>query len=370
MRAVVLDDGDGKQVTSRAQIAKTGRFMDPRYGRFSITREEFAKWMTNFTALSVGEGRLGLAVDIDHGPEKRGDTRAAGWVTSLDTRGPDGKSDTPDELWATVEWNSLGQQLVGDRIYAYLSPSYKADAKDETGKSLGTALAGIGLTNRPFLTMATVTLDELHDFEKVPDVEPVDSPPAMTDFLKRAREALQLGEDASEDKVLESIAAAVKPADPPPTTKTLAEQAKESGQILLDAEQYATLTTNANAGAAAAKELSETKRDGAFDAALDSGRVTPAQKDDMFALHELNSELYFKTLDGLQPVVSTVEKGGTGARTITGANTTAAAEARDAGVELDEDSAAIDAKIHTLMAAEPTLTYSVALDRVLAEQGV
>lgn len=367
---VVLEGHDGV-VTSRVQIAKTGRFMDARYGKFAITRAEFTKWTSNF-ALSMIEGRLGLPVDIDHGPERRGDTRAAGWLTSLDSLGPDGKTPTPDELWATVEWNTLGQQLVGDKIYAYLSPSYTADAKDESGKSLGTALRGVGLTNRPFLTMAVVTLDDLTDFEPTgtEHVEPtVDSPPAMTDFLKRAREALQLSEDATEDMVLTAITAKQEP--PVGTTdKTLAEQAAEAGQILLTAEQFSEMSLGAAAGIAAEKKLASIERDSAWDKALDAGTVTPGQKDTFVLMHDASPEIYFKTLDGLQPVVNVEERGGSGHKVDTAASTSAArAEAGDLGVSLDEDSAKVDAQIQTLMASEPTLTYGAAFDRVLATTG-
>src|SRR3954464_6650569 len=105
--------------TSRVQIAKTGSFVDPRYGKFKITREHFSKWIGNFQTLDSPEkGRMGLPVDVDHSPEKQGTTEAAGWVKSLDTLGADGKTATANELWATVEWNTLGQELIRDKRYA------------------------------------------------------------------------------------------------------------------------------------------------------------------------------------------------------------------------------------------------------------
>lgn len=135
---------------SWVQIAKTGRFKDPRYGTFSITRADFARWLKNFTALSIGDGREGLPVDRDHSPEKKGDTEAVGWVKQLEQRN--------DEMWAKVVWNPLGKELIAERRYAYISPSYSNDLQIETGEKVGTALVGIALTNRPFLQMATVNL--------------------------------------------------------------------------------------------------------------------------------------------------------------------------------------------------------------------
>ena len=53
------------------QIAKTGRFSDPRYGKFSITAKEFAKWIENFEVLHRSNGREGLPMDVDHLPGSR-----------------------------------------------------------------------------------------------------------------------------------------------------------------------------------------------------------------------------------------------------------------------------------------------------------
>lgn len=361
-------------VTKRVQVAKTGRFWDPRYGRFAITTKEFATWIKNFDALwSRSADRMGMPVDIDHGPEKRGDTRAAGWVTQLDTLGEDGKTATPQELWATVEWNKLGQELVGDRVYAYLSPSYTAEYRDETGKAHGTAMNGAGLTNRPFLRMATVTLDALDDagieLSDRPEEARSDSPTAMTDFLKKAREALQLGEDVSEDKVLEAIteaAAKPDPAKPTGDAKTLAEQAKDQGLIVLTEIQFTDLQAGVAKGVAADKALAETKRDAAWDKALEETKVVPAQKDSMFELHENQPELFFKLLGEAQPQAHTAATGGSGGGTPSG-GAAVEQEARDAGVSLDTDAAALDAKVQKVLTEHPEIDYGTALDRVLAE---
>jgi phage I-like protein len=152
---LVLSSDPAVAVPSRVQIAKTGSFYDRRYGKFSITHKDFEKWLDNFERFAKANGRPGLPVDVDHGPERRGQTEAVGWVTALAAQG--------DELWATVQWNSKGRELVSDQRYAFLSPSYKDDFVDEQGKSHGTALIGVGLTNRPFLTMATVTLSMAMD---------------------------------------------------------------------------------------------------------------------------------------------------------------------------------------------------------------
>src|SRR6185312_13034632 len=151
-----LSEGDA--ATSWVQVAKTGKFTDPRYGNFTITRSDFARWIQNFEKVSLADGHLGLPVDKDHSPEKKGETEAVGWVKKLEVRGDD------KELWGLVEWNVLGKELIAERRYAYISPSYSNNLSTETGSKVGTALVGIALTNRPFLQMATVNLSKDTEF--------------------------------------------------------------------------------------------------------------------------------------------------------------------------------------------------------------
>lgn len=167
------------------QVAKTGSFQDPRYGKFKITVKDFASWLKNFNAFALSDGRLGLPVDVDHSPEKRGDTEAYGWVKALEQRG--------DEMWARVEWNDQGKGLIEDRRYAYISPSYSPDYKDEEGNSHGTALMGIALTNRPFLQMATVNLSQFtfaaaQSGDNDPDDAVTDLDDLMLDISDEARQ--------------------------------------------------------------------------------------------------------------------------------------------------------------------------------------
>lgn len=287
---LVLSEG---KATSQVQIAKTGTFNDPRYGKFSITLQDFTKWIANFTALNKSEGRLGLPVDVDHSPEKRGDTEAAGWVTSLSIKG--------NELWASVEWTSLGQELVRDRRYAYLSPSYVADFKDETGKSHGTALQGVALTNRPFLSMATVSLSAYHRTEE--DV----IAPSTTQEKSMKEIALKLGlaEDADEATIL----AKLDETPTPPEVPTAEQAAAKEGKILLTSDQYASLSQNASEGAAAAKQLATMTFESKFDKCLSEGKVVPAQKDTFVTMYEVSPEQTVKLMESLQPIVNVTPVG-------------------------------------------------------------
>lgn len=303
--SVIVDTPDtvtlaGDRAVSQVQIAKTGAFKDPRYGTFKITLADFSKWIANFSQLNKSEDRLGLPVDVDHAPETRGDTEAAGWITNLSIKG--------NELWATVEWNDLGKELVGNRRYAYLSPSYVAHFKDEQGKDHGTALLGVALTNRPFLTMATVSLSKAQYAEEVADTT---SNEQEMPELKNIAEKLGLAADADEATILSKLAEVTAP-KPEPTVKTLASMAAAEGMVVLSTEQHDSLTSNATKGADAAKQLSQMRFEGAFDKALAAGRVLPAQKETMLSFYEMDADKTLSMIEDLPQVVNTTPIGSGG----------------------------------------------------------
>lgn len=338
---VILSAG---KATSQVQIAKTGKFKDPRYGNFTISLADFSKWIANFNTLHRGEGRLGLPVDVDHNPEKKGDTEAAGWITALSIKN--------NELWATVEWNDLGQELVGNRRYAYLSPSYVHDYKDEQGKSHGTALVGVGLTNRPFLTMATVSLSAASFAEELPY-----NPERMPDF-KNIAVKLGLAEDADEATILAKLAEQSTPV-------TLEAQASAEGKIVLDANKYAELAQNASEGAAAAKTLKQMRFDNAFDKALSEGRAVPAMKDDLASMYEAAPDAAIKLLDGLQQVVNMTPQGS--GQAPQGQTLSTEVKRAAEGLDVDDDRNKLHNRALQLMAEAGNDDYGAALDRAMQE---
>lgn len=361
--AVIADVPDsftlsGDVATSEVQIAKTGTFSDPRYGKFAITINDFKRWIANFQMLNKKDGRLGLPVDIDHGPEKKGETEAAGWITALTV-----KNDR--ELWATVEWNSLGKELVSDRRYAYLSPSYTANYKDERGMSHGTALLGVALTNRPFLTMATVSLaaQQIAVAEELPDPQTTNENMDITKIL----EALGVAADSDEATVLAKVGE-LKARPEQATTLSVEDQAKAEGKMVLSTDQFASLMQNATEGAAAAKQLSQMTFDNAFDKAVSEGRALPAQKDTMLSLYNVDKDNALKLLESMPKVVN-VEPVGAGG----GAEATAqlSADLRDdEGYTVEEDRVRLHNKAVELCDANSNLDYGDALVAAAAQLGL
>lgn len=343
--------------TSKVQIAKTGRFKDPRYGTFSITLKDFSKWIANFQTLNREGDREGLPVDIDHGPEKSGNTEAAGWVTALSIK--------DNELWAAVEWNSLGKELVSDRRYKYLSPSYVHNYKDETGKEHGTALVGVALTNRPFLTMATVNLSGAQFAETLADEEPSYSQETMPDFTKIAQ-ALKLAEDADEATILAKV---VELGTATPSPVSLEDQAKAEGKFILTADRFAELSQQASEGSAAAKTLAKMTFETKFQKCLSDGKVIPAQKDLYSELYDKNPEQTVALLDSLTPVVNVTPTGaGGGADSDTA---TLSAVKLDAGDHsLDDDTNKLHELTVKLMSEQKIDDYAVALEQAMGQLGV
>lgn len=350
----------GDTATSKVQIAKTGVFKDPRYGKFSITLADFDKWISNFHTLAKADGRIGLPVDVDHSPEKKGETEAAGWITALHKQG--------NELWATVEWNTLGRELVGDRRYAYISPSYQHNYADETGKRHGTALVGVALTNRPFLSMATVSLSKDWTFaQEVDDINETgkdaasDSPEDMPDF-KNIATKMGLSADADEATILakaEELLARPTEAQ----NVNLSELAKAEGKVLVDGTQLSALVADAAAGKAAADELRSQKFETAFDKALSQGRMTPAQKEMMKDLYDLDADKTLAAMAAAPQVVQTTLSG-TAAGPGNGSIDAIVLEA--GGQAVDDDRVALHERAMVL-SREHSIDYDKAVEMAVLE---
>jgi len=94
-------EGEGRWV----DVLRVGRFED-RHGRaVEISSEDLDAYVANFEA-----GAAGQEVPIDRDHERK---EAAGWVRGLRRVG--------DVVQFLPDWNELGRELVGDRLYRYVS---------------------------------------------------------------------------------------------------------------------------------------------------------------------------------------------------------------------------------------------------------
>lgn len=142
---ILLDAPDTP--TSRIQIAKLGEnFEHGKYGKFAITRDDVQTWQRNLALLPGGRA----PIDEDHAADRLPRrTEASGWITGITLDG-----DTP---MADVEWTDKGTDAITSKRYLFISPTY-GKFRDEHGDVHDNTLIGAALTNRPFLSLPTLTL--------------------------------------------------------------------------------------------------------------------------------------------------------------------------------------------------------------------
>lgn len=152
------------------QLAKAGTFHSSRYGKFSITRDDLAQMLHNFRNVTPA-APTELPIDYDHlsmNPRQPGDGKAAGWLKDMELR------DEGEELWGEVEWTPEAADLIQNRAYRFVSPSFVKDHTHKDGRKIGTTLLAAAITNHPFLEgMQALTL---YSFGAMGDLALVETP--------------------------------------------------------------------------------------------------------------------------------------------------------------------------------------------------
>jgi phage I-like protein len=353
---ITLDTTEGAPARSRIQVAEIGSFNDPgRYGKFEITQAEVDNWKRLLSTHFKGR----IPVDEDHLTDKGVSSKARGWITSLEQDG--------HKVYAQVEWTPAGAQVVRDREFAYISPTFRSRVLDQHGQNLGPGLLRAALTNNPFLhKMPAISLCGQVAVQGEAETDPgADSRGRMSD-LANITKALGLDEDATETKVLEAISALNDKATAEPTEpKTLEAQAAEQGKVLLSADQVTTLQAQAAQGAAAAETLRVQTFENAYAKALEAGKVDA--KDETKALHravyDAKPDESLKLLDALPVVVNLDARGSSGKDEIDGVSLT-----DPDGQTVDEASARLLAKAEKLAAEKNIDVIDAALQ--LEAQGM
>lgn len=141
--------GEGKPSTW-VTITRTGRFTDPRYGEFEISRAMLLTMVDNFNKRVFGQD---VFIDVAHKPNDG----AAAKVLKLSVEG--------DRLRALCEWTPFGMEAIQQKGYRYLSIEYHEHYKDnETGTDYGPVMMGAGLVVRPAIKrLDPIQLSEADD---------------------------------------------------------------------------------------------------------------------------------------------------------------------------------------------------------------
>ena len=135
------------QVGKPVEFLMVGVFPDQMGRMVEIGDKDLDNYAANFEAGAAGQE---VPIDVDHRREE-----SAGWLKRVWRVG--------NKLLADVDWNSLGQQLVGDKIYLYLSATL-----DTAGK----IIKSVSLTNFPAIKgLMPVELSEgLYGIGPMPDL--------------------------------------------------------------------------------------------------------------------------------------------------------------------------------------------------------
>ena len=123
------------------QVLKPGQWDHPSYGMVEITPEIQQEFADNFQKdLRAHSSSIGLPIDEEHYSDKG----AVGWIKNLINKGNEG-------LFAIVEWNVKGRELIKDAIYRFFSPEFYFQYEDPEDRRLyNNVLIGGALTNRPY----------------------------------------------------------------------------------------------------------------------------------------------------------------------------------------------------------------------------
>ncbi len=272
------DNISDKQAPTEIQICKTGVYFC-RYPwdddlELPITVDDFRNMVTNYNSRVT---KNAIFMDYDH--ERRDN---AGVIKGLSLKNND------TELWANVEWNSMGKEDILDKRFVYVSAEIHFNYKDnETRQEHGPTLLGAALTNRPFVRgMAPVIqLSESKSPNKPNPTQPTQGKVKMNE---QEVKALVEGITQKFSEQFNSVLGKVED-----LSNKLAE--KEKSEVELSKKH--------------AEEMANMKKETEFNVLLSAGKVVPAQKDafmknDVQALLALSANIKTQTLGhGQLPVV-------------------------------------------------------------------
>lgn len=116
------------------------------------------------------QGKVDLPIDLEHSTQLKAPSGepalAVGWIKKL-SMSPYGA------IWAAIEWNQRGRELIKAKAYRYISPVFAI----ESGSKRIMKLISAGLTNKPNLFIpalnreAPVVIPYIHAQPVITDLE-------------------------------------------------------------------------------------------------------------------------------------------------------------------------------------------------------
>lgn len=143
-RETAMDLAGRGEFTSPVQLAREGTWKHPKYGEFTLSRENFLGFIQNFDGRTRG---VEIAYDVEHKPEDG----AAGWFVPGSMR-IEMSDEGQAELWVDVAWTPRGLQLALDREYKYSSLTFQYNWTDpETGEEHKNVILGAAFCVDPWI---------------------------------------------------------------------------------------------------------------------------------------------------------------------------------------------------------------------------
>ena len=256
-KSLALNFTAAGEVPEWIEVLPAGPKIIGRDGRFWIIDDPH-----EIIRRSEAEGAL--HVDYEHASEIKAPqgepSPAAGWIDKLEVR--DGA------IWAHVEWTPKAKQMVADREYRFISPTFYFDSASLRIISL----ISVALTNRPNLSMTALNSrgeDEQQQQEKTT---------MDKEALKALCKKLGLQEEASATAILAAVDGLV-------TDTEVAANAAEMPSIgkFVPRAVYDKVATQLETANNSIKAINEAKLEADVTAAVDdavkAGKVAPAMKD-------------------------------------------------------------------------------------------
>ncbi len=284
---VVADIANAKPVDDEAewfQVAPYGEHPN-RVGLQVFTQEAAAKMVASFNSLASRVGRLFRGAPIyaghpDVDPGRWPDSRRLGKIVALEARN--------DGLYAKAEWNTLGAENNEQGFYVYPSPRWLCEKA--TKGIAPVELISVGLTNTPNIrSSAPVTAnDEEAGGGAADQTDRTD----LTNQLEAANAQVVTLKETLQNYISAATELASK-------NDLLIDQV---GGLTAAREGLQAQLTAANDALATERGL---RRDLMLDHAIESGRITPADRPALVALFNSDWAAAEADLKGRKPAYNT-----------------------------------------------------------------
>ena len=254
-----FDIGKDTNGLPEVQILREGHYHHSDIGEFDITKNMLSIMKDNFDSNVRG---IDISVDYTHDNDS-GEKPAAFWIKSLKVKTDEsGKQG----LFASAEFTPKGKKLVLEKEYKYASADFSLNYKAQNGKNIPYVLNGGTLTNRPVIKeMNPIKLSEKKPKEGLK--------------MDKAQLIAMLKDHGVDVEVLQSTVDAQST-----EVKNLKDKISTFGNTLAEKDSE---IKSLNEKVTGLNEESVNKsKEEAFNALLEQGKVSPAQKESVLQQFE------------------------------------------------------------------------------------